>query len=105
LLFVFISCGSPDSQTVLTYPDSAARATVETVKPAARLNTGSINTGKTTPVELVTFARTLTGTPYKYGSTDPAQGFDCSGFVTYVFNHFGIVVPRSSPILQTYRAR
>ncbi|MFI5163430.1 MAG: C40 family peptidase, partial [Sphingobacteriales bacterium] len=34
--------------------------------------------------------------PYKFGSTDPAKGFDCSGFITYVFNHFGIIVPRQS---------
>jgi len=38
----------------------------------------------------------LIGTPYKYGSSDPQQGFDCSGFITYVFNHFNIKVPRSS---------
>jgi cell wall-associated NlpC family hydrolase len=48
------------------------------------------------PHELVNFARTLIGVPYKYASTDPAIGFDCSGFITYVFNHFHINVPRSS---------
>jgi cell wall-associated NlpC family hydrolase len=45
---------------------------------------------------LVGFAETLQGIPYKYGSTDPRIGFDCSGFISYVFNHFGISVPRSS---------
>ncbi|GAA4094942.1 C40 family peptidase [Mucilaginibacter panaciglaebae] len=55
-----------------------------------------INTGNTTPDELVTFACSLEGTPYLYGSIDPEKGFDCSGFVTYVFNHFGIAVPRTS---------
>ncbi len=45
---------------------------------------------------LVSFAKTLIGTPYLYGSTDPAKGFDCSGFITYVFNHYKISVPRSS---------
>ncbi|MEO6548099.1 MAG: C40 family peptidase [Ferruginibacter sp.] len=45
---------------------------------------------------LVVFAKSLLGIPYLYGSTDPARGFDCSGFVTYVFNHFNILVPRSS---------
>lgn len=45
---------------------------------------------------IVAFARSLIGTPYKYGSIDPAAGFDCSGFITYVFNHFDIKVPRSS---------
>ncbi len=45
---------------------------------------------------LVSFAKTLEGIPYLYASTDPEQGFDCSGFITYVFNHFNIAVPRRS---------
>jgi len=45
---------------------------------------------------IVAFAETLIGTPYKYASTNPAEGFDCSGFITYVFNHFNLQVPRSS---------
>jgi cell wall-associated NlpC family hydrolase len=48
------------------------------------------------PDEIVNFAETLIGTPYRYGSTDPEVGFDCSGFITYVFKHFNISVPRSS---------
>ena len=56
----------------------------------------TIRTGSTTPAELITFARSLTGIPYKYASANPAKGFDCSGFITYVFNHFGIIVPRQS---------
>ncbi len=55
-----------------------------------------IITGKTTPTELISFATSLTGIPYKYGSTDPKEGFDCSGFITYVFNHFDVIVPRRS---------
>ena len=46
--------------------------------------------------ELVAYAKTLLGIPYLYASVDPAKGFDCSGFITYVFNHFQIAVPRSS---------
>ena len=45
---------------------------------------------------LLAFAKSLIGTPYKYASTNPAEGFDCSGFITYVFNHFNVSVPRSS---------
>lgn len=54
-----------------------------------------VNNG-VTPAALVAFAKTLIGIPYKYASVDPKQGFDCSGFITYVFNRFGISVPRSS---------
>jgi cell wall-associated NlpC family hydrolase len=57
---------------------------------------GQITTGNVHPEAVVAFAESLMGTPYRYGSTDPAEGFDCSGFITYVFNHFGIKVPRSS---------
>ena len=56
----------------------------------------SINTGNTTPAALIAFAKTLIDVPYKYASTDPSEGFDCSGFITYIFNHFDIAVPRSS---------
>ena len=62
------------------------RADTSPVKPASG----------TTPHQLVAFAKTLLGIPYKYASTDPTAGFDCSGYITYVFNHFGIKVPRSS---------
>ena len=55
-----------------------------------------IITGSAIPDSLVAFSKSLVGTPYLYASSDPAKGFDCSGFITYVFNHFGIVVPRSS---------
>ncbi len=45
---------------------------------------------------IVEFAKTLIGTRYSFGSADPLHGFDCSGFITYVFKHFKIIVPRSS---------
>ena len=44
----------------------------------------------------MTYAKNLVGIPYRYASIDSSQGFDCSGFITFVFNHFQIAVPRSS---------
>jgi cell wall-associated NlpC family hydrolase len=39
-------------------------------------------------------ARSLLGAPYRNGGADPA-GFDCSGFVQFVFARAGAAVPRS----------
>lgn len=55
-----------------------------------------IDTKGVSPDEVVRFAQSLIGVSYLYGSANPQQGFDCSGFITYVFNHFNIDVPRSS---------
>lgn len=38
---------------------------------------------------IIGFAETLLGTKYRFGSSNPNVGFDCSGFVSYVFKHFG----------------
>ena len=46
--------------------------------------------------DFVSYAKSFLGTPYKYGSTIPENGLDCSGFITVVFNHFNVKAPRSS---------
>lgn len=45
---------------------------------------------------VVNFSMELLGTPYLESGSNK-NGFDCSGFVHYVFQHFKIQVPRSSP--------
>jgi hypothetical protein len=44
---------------------------------------------------VVTYALTLQGAPYHYGSDNPQDGFDCSSFVQYVYQHQGITLPRT----------
>jgi len=42
---------------------------------------------------VVNTALEFRGVPYRNGGSDPS-GFDCSGFVQYVFAKFGTVLPR-----------
>ena len=43
---------------------------------------------------VVATALTLRGTPYRNGGSQPSEGFDCSGFVQWVFAQHGTVLPR-----------
>ena len=45
--------------------------------------------------EILTYANTFTGVPYKFGGTTPA-GFDCSGYIRYVFQKIGYDLPRQA---------
>ncbi len=45
---------------------------------------------------LIAFGKQYLGKKYCYGSCTPKTGFDCSGFVYFVFSHFDIKVPRAS---------
>ena len=47
-------------------------------------------------VRIVAYAKRFRGTRYVYGGTSPRSGFDCSGFVRFVYAHFGITLPHSS---------
>lgn len=39
-------------------------------------------------VQVVEYAKTFLGTPYRLGSPGP-RAFDCSSYTSYVYNHFG----------------
>ncbi len=45
--------------------------------------------------QIVDYAKQFLGTPYIYGGSTPS-GFDCSGFTSYVYRHFGYSLTRTS---------
>lgn len=109
IVLATLACNTPAKQTETETVISATTVYEDTSKPISNADTPQIANEAKIPVEnipqvmttvtrqeLVSYAKTLMGVPYKYASTNPSVGFDCSGFITYVFNHFNIEVPRSS---------
>ncbi len=48
--------------------------------------------------QLISYSKSLLGTPYKYGGSSPQTRFDCSGYVGHVFDKIaGISLPRTAP--------
>ncbi|MEK5389644.1 LysM peptidoglycan-binding domain-containing protein [Margalitia sp. FSL K6-0131] len=78
-----LNVGSAASQTKPTAPSNGTAGT-----PVG-------NTNGVTASTIINNATKLLGTPYAWGGSS-LSGFDCSGFIYYVFNQVGISLPRTS---------
>jgi len=54
------------------------------------------NTESIPQTDVIATAMALRGTPYRNGGTEPSLGFDCSGFVQWVFAQHGTSLPRET---------
>lgn len=84
---------SPDYVEIVKYSggteSSGSASAVSTVSYA------STSSASGTRQQIVDYAATLLGCKYAYGGNSPS-GFDCSGYVKYVFSHFGVNLSRTS---------
>ncbi len=63
----------------------------QTSGKGAKTSTEATSSGKTLSDKVVAYARKFLGVPYKLGASGPSR-FDCSGYTTYVFKHFGYTI-------------
>ena len=112
------SSQEPDAPVILPLTDSAdiARSreraqvvmdSIARVQSGAQPSSGSriaskAESGKKTPAvrkklvdDLLDYAKTFIGTPYRLGASGPNL-FDCSGFTSYVYREFGYELPHNS---------
>ena len=67
--------------------------------PEAPITTAPVLPGAPRAAAIVAFAEQQLGAPYCWAGVTPAGGFDCSGFIRYVFGEFDIDVPHSTALL------
>ncbi|MFC7682139.1 NlpC/P60 family protein [Paenibacillus sp. GCM10028914] len=64
----------------------------KTYKPAYTASATSTSKGK----QVVAEAKKHLGVKYVWGGSSPSTGFDCSGFIKYVYGKMGVSLPHSS---------
>jgi peptidoglycan endopeptidase LytE len=89
----------------LSAPSTANTIGQASAKPGLHLvsytpSTTVGNPGSSLRQDIVNYAKTFVGAPYRYGGESPA-GFDCSGLVQTVFAHFHIALPRTAAAQHT----
>jgi peptidoglycan DL-endopeptidase CwlO len=57
---------------------------------------GSAGRAAPAAAQVMSTAEQYLGVPYTWGGSSPSSGFDCSGFVKYVYGKQGVRLPRTS---------
>ncbi len=79
------------------YPGSTSNVTVAKVGTLTNEAPATTFTTQNSVVDqILAVGRSFLGLPYRAAGIDPSTGFDCSGFVSYLFKQFNIILPRSS---------
>jgi peptidoglycan DL-endopeptidase CwlO len=74
---------------------AVAVTSVKTIRESATTYEPSRGAAEISSSAVVAYASNFIGTPYAWGGNGP-DTFDCSGFTSYVFRHFGISLPRTA---------
>lgn len=83
------SGSSSSSSSTSSSSSSSSSASAPSYENNTSYDTSSIG------AQIATYAQKFVGYPYVYGGTSPS-GFDCSGFVQYIYRQFGCSINRTA---------
>jgi cell wall-associated NlpC family hydrolase len=89
--FCFVALTSCAQATL----NRSAAEVLSSVVLAGEASTGRAHSAPSATQVLGT-AEEYVGVPYRWGGTTPESGFDCSGYVRYVYERQGVRLPRTS---------
>ncbi len=92
----FYSCSSSKKITKYEEPIQTKKPTTYTPVTNSTKSKIFVKPLKINRKDFIAYAKSFIGTAYKYGSSTPANGLDCSGFIMVVFAHFDVKTPRVS---------
>lgn len=95
LLFMpqhFAHPGTSDSENAIEVPTRVPRESNAGVTSEAAT---AAKVAVSDELEMIDYALSLVGTPYVWAGETP-KGFDCSGFITHVYDKYDVQLPHSS---------
>lgn len=91
----FVAQAAPAVAESIPAAATAVAQTTSTAAVSASAKTAAAAPAPVVGSSVIDTALSLQGIPYVWGGASPATGFDCSGFVMYVFGLHGIRLPHS----------
>ena len=86
-----------ESQSIIVAGNFTQHANRDKVTTAVSIGNGEyFFAGNVSTDGIVNTAMSLIGVPYVANASDPSIGFDCSGFIKYVYGVNGVSLPHSS---------
>lgn len=95
------STTATSSSAATTQASSTTAASSSTSQTSSNSSTSTTTSSTSVSASsVISYAEQFIGVSYVSGGTTP-NGFDCSGFVQYVYAHFGVSLPRTSEAQST----
>jgi cell wall-associated NlpC family hydrolase len=83
------------AKTGLVQDGIAGKQTLGKIESLLKRETTAYRSSGRSPQDIIDYAKKFLGIKYRWGGTT-TKGFDCSGFVKYVYKKFGIDLSRTS---------